>query len=106
MGAVIVWFFNIIGTVAGFFGLQLATRTLMAVTAIAATVVLTVGLATLMTGLLTGITASLSNSWLVQGAGLFLPWNASLCVAAYVAARVGKWMHDFALLHVIIASRV
>lgn len=105
-GSVITWLFGGLSSIAGFFGLQLATRTLMAATAITATIVLTLALASAMTGLITGISATMSNSWIVAGAGLFLPWNASLCVSAYIGARAAKWMHDFALLHVIIASRV
>lgn len=105
-GSLVVWLFNIITSIVGFFGLQLATRTLMAVTAIAATIAVTVALASLMTSLITGLQATLTDNWLVSGAGFFLPWNTSLCVSAYIAARIGKWMHDFALLHVVIASRI
>lgn len=106
MPSFILWGFNLVQSVVGFFGLQIATRTLMAATAIAATIALTLALASLLTSLITGITSSLSDSWLLQGFGFLLPWNTSLCVSAYVSARVGKWMHDFALLHVVIASRI
>lgn len=87
----------IIGLIVAFaslIGLELTKKTAIAVAAIAAFVALTLALASLITGLYTGIAVSVSDSELVAGFGLFIPANAGACVSAVLAAKLARRIYD------------
>lgn len=75
-------------------GLELTKKTAIAVAAIAAFVALTLALASLISGLYTGIAASVGDSDLVAGFGLFIPANGSACVSAVLAAKLARRIYD------------
>jgi len=105
MAALALWFANLSATALSYFGYQVATRTAFYLAASIATVAIFVALAATCTALITGTLAALSSNVLVQGIGLFLPWNASLCVSAYVSASFANWMAKIGITHVMLAAR-
>ena len=60
----------------------------------AAFVALTVALAGVITALYTGIASTISDPWLLQGLGLFIPSNAGACVSAVLAAKLARRIYD------------
>lgn len=90
---------------AGLIGVQLSKKTAFAAAAVLAFVALTLALASAITALYTGITASISDPWLLQGLGLFVPSNAGACMSAVLAAKLARRIYDINMTGVQVAAQ-
>lgn len=104
-----VWLANalalLVSQVATFFGLSLAKKTIFAVTALAAMLALTATFVMVVKGLMLGIVAVMP-SWAATGFSQIVPSNLPACIGAYFAARVARWIYDYHMTGLKLASYI
>ena len=97
-------FANLVGSLAGLVGLQLAKRTIFATAAIAAALALTMAFTLGIQALLGGI-VYVAPAIVQQGAYL-LPSNVSACLGAIVSAKIGRAIYDYHMTTLKIAASI
>ncbi len=98
------WLINLVGSLAGFFGIQLAKKTALITVMLAASVALTLALAVAITNLLGGITAALPTD--LSAGAAFLPSNTSACISAVLTAKVARFIYDWNMKNLEMASSI
>lgn len=98
------WLISLVGNLAAFFGLQLAKKTVLIGVVIAASVALTLAMGVAITNLLGSITAALPTD-LASGAA-FLPSNTSACISAVISAKVARFIYDWNMKNLEMASSI
>jgi hypothetical protein len=109
MGGAFVWLANVIlglvTSAASFFGLQLSKKVLFAATAIASFLSLTATFVAVVHGLLAGISHTMPSA-MANAFALFMPDNLSACISAVFAAKVARWIYDYHVETLKIASYI
>lgn len=97
---------SLFASLASFFGLQMAKKTLFATAAIASGLVLTLAMFAAIKGLLhAGIIyafPSWSHGWFVA----VIPSNAIACAGAIIAAKMARFVYDYNMENIKIASYI
>lgn len=96
---------SLFGSIASFFGLQLAKKTIFATAAIAAGLVLTLAMFAAIQGLLVGIVYIFppwAGGWFVA----VIPSNAVACVGAIISAKLARFVYDYNMENLKIASYI
>ena len=97
---------SLFGSVLTYFAERLTKKTALIVTALAVFLGLTTAFvfavkALLLAGMVYGL-----PGWLGSAAGAIVPSNLPACVAAYVAARLVRWVYDYHVQTLKIASYI
>lgn len=96
---------SLMGSIASFFGLSLAKKTVFAATAIAAGLVLTTGFVLFVKGLLVGIVyvyPAWGGTWMYAA----IPSNAPACIGAYMSARMAAFIYRYNMENLKLASYI
>jgi len=96
---------SLFGSIASFFGLQMAKKTLFAAAAIAAGLVLTLAMFAFIKGLLSGIVYAFPSGvggWFAA----IIPSNAAVCIGAVLAAKMARFIYDYNMENLKIASSI
>jgi len=96
---------SLFGSLASFFGLQMAKKTLFAAAAIAAGLVLTLAMFAAIKGLLAGI-AYAFPAWALGWFVAIIPSNALACAGAIIAAKMARFVYDYNMENIKIASYI
>jgi len=96
---------SLFGSLASFFGLQMAKKTLFAAAAIAAGLVLTLAMFAAIKGLLAGI-AYAFPTWALGWFVAIIPSNALACAGAIIAAKMARFVYDYNMENIKIASYI
>lgn len=96
---------SLFASLASFFGLQMAKKTLFATAAIAAGLVLTLAMFAAIKGLLAGIGYAFP-SWALGWFAAVIPSNAVACAGAIIAAKMARFVYDYNMENLKIASYI
>ena len=96
---------SLFGSIASFFGLQMAKKTLFATAAIAAGLILTLAMFAFIKGLLGGI-AYAFPSWAGGWFAAIIPSNAAACIGAILAAKMARFVYDYNMENIKLASYI
>lgn len=95
----------LVGSVATFFATQITKKVALTAAALTAFTALTAAFAAVVKGLLTSIIYQLPD-WAAAGAGLFLPPNLAACIGALITARIARWIYDYHIQSLKLASYI
>lgn len=104
MTAFASWLVGIITQLATVLGLSLTRRVAIISAAVSAVITLTITLGVFISSLISTIAYALP-AWAVPGAYL-LPSNLSYCISSYFAAKVARFIYDWNMDNIKIASSV
>jgi len=96
---------SLFGSIASFFGLQMAKKTLFAAAAITAGLILTLAMFAFIKGLLYGIIYQFPpgvGGWFAA----VIPSNAIACVGAVLAAKMARFVYDYNMENLKLASYI
>lgn len=96
---------SLFGSIASFFGLQMAKKTLFATAAIAAGLILTLAMFAFIKGLLAGIIYTFPpgvGGWFAA----VIPTNAISCIGAVLAAKMARFVYDYNMENIKLASYI
>jgi hypothetical protein len=96
---------SLFGSLASFFGLQMAKKTLFATAAIAAGLVLTLAMFAAIKGLIAGIGYAFPP-WAMGWFVAVIPSNAVACAGAIIAAKMARFVYDYNMENLKIASYI
>lgn len=96
---------SLMASIASFFGLSLAKKTLFAATAIAAGLVMTTTFVFFVKGFLVGI-AYVYPAWGGTWMYAVIPNNAAACIGAYMSARMGLFIYRYNMENLKLASYI
>lgn len=102
LGNVLVTLF---GSLASFFAAYVSKKVALTAAALASFAALTAAFAAAVKALITTIIWTLPD-WAAAGAGLFLPPNLAACLGALFAARVARWIYEYHVQNLKIASYI
>ena len=93
MQVILVWFANLVVTIAGYFFASLSKKVAFGAAAIAAALALTTIMALAIKALLVGIVYTLPD-WAAAGAA-FLPSNLAICLSSIIGAKMARFAYDY-----------
>ena len=96
---------SLMGSIAAFFGLSLAKKTVFGATAIAAGFVLTSAFVLFVNGLLVGI-VYVFPTWVGTWLFAIIPSNAAACIGAYMSARMALFIYRYNMENLKLASYI
>lgn len=94
---------SLFSSIAGFFGLQLAKKTLFATAAIAAGLVLTLAMFAAIKGMIAGL-AYAFPPWAGGWFAAVIPSNAPAVISTIIAAKVARFVYDYNMENLKLAS--
>ena len=98
------WLGSLLGSIAGFFGLSLAKRSVFAAATIAASSALLLTFALVIKNSISALVYVLPD-WAAGGA-MFLPSNLPLCVSAIITAKLAFLFYQYNLTNLKIISTI
>lgn len=103
MGVFASWLAGLIGNLAALLGLSLAKKTIFLAAAIAASISITLAFAYSIKAMVLTVVVDLP-AWAATGA-MFLPSNTGLCISLVISAKIARFIYDWNMSHLRMASK-